>query len=300
MRDLGGVADWAARRSYPARLDAAEVAGLKNASVSIVLPARRVEGTLPDILRVLEPHQASGLIDELIVMLHRPGDATDRAARSSGASVYLRDEVLEEFGPALGKGDALWRGTSLAKGDLVVFFDTDTRNFREHFLFAMLAPLFENPDLQFVKGAFHRPLILEEASLEEEGGRVTELMARPLLNLYAPELTGFVQPLAGEVAARRELLNQIPFAAGFGVEIAMLIDVLRIAGVESLGQADLISRIDSNRSLRHLTPMAYAVLAAVSRRFDLEPAPEIVMSRRDGTTREKIVIEERPPLRELG
>lgn len=300
MSRFSGVADWSARRSFPARRDAAEVRGLKNASVSVVLPARRVAGTLPAILRSLEPHHESGLIDELIVMLHSPGDETERAARSSGADVYLRDDVLADFGPSLGKGDALWRGTSVARGDLVVFIDTDTRNFGDHFLFSMLAPLFSDETLQFVKGSFHRPLSLAETSLEEEGGRVTELTARPLLNLYAPELSGFVQPLAGEIAARRDLLMQIPFAAGFGVEIAMLIDVCRKVGVDALGQADLVSRVDSNRPLRELTPMAYAVLAAVAKRFNMEAEPGIFLARPDAAQETEVVIEERPPLAEVG
>ena len=233
-------------------------------------------------------------------MLHSPGDETERAARASGADVHLRDEVLTDFGPSLGKGDALWRGTSVAKGDIVVFLDTDTRNFGDHFLLSLLAPLFADDSLQYVKGSFHRPLSLAGASLEEEGGRVTELTARPLLNLYAPELGGFVQPLAGEVAARRELLTQIPFAAGFGVEIAMLIDACRKVGVDALGQADLISRVDSNRPLRELTPMAYAVLAAVSKRFDLEARTSIFLARPDAAQETEVVVEERPPLAEVG
>ena len=266
----------------------------------MILPARRVEGTLPAILHSLEPHHESGLIDELIVMLHSPGDETEKVARSSGATVHLRDEVLPGFGPSLGKGDALWRGTSVASGDIVVFFDTDTRNFGDHFLLGMLAPLFEEPEVQFVKGSFHRPLHLGDTALGEEGGRVTELMARPLLNLFAPELTGFVQPLAGEIAARRELLRSIPFAAGYGVEIAMLLDACKSVGVDALAQADLESRIDSNQPLRRLTAMSYAVLVAVADRFSLTTHNELHLARAGETERQSVVIEERPPLATLG
>ena len=299
MSRFSGVTEWTARRSFPARRDADEVRALKNASVSVVLPARRVAGTLTAILEALEPHHKSGLIDELIVMLHAPGDETERIARASGAGVLLRDEVLADFGPSLGKGDALWRGTSVATGEIVVFFDTDTRNFGDHFLLGILAPLFEHADLQFVKGSFHRPLSLGDSSFAEEGGRVTELMARPLLNLFAPELAGFVQPLAGEVAARRELLRSIPFAAGYGVEIAMLLDACEAVGVNALAQADLVSRIDSNQPLRQLSAMSYAVLAAVAQRFEMKVDAEIHLARPDAATTQLIVTEERPPLATL-
>ncbi|MGI8407631.1 MAG: glucosyl-3-phosphoglycerate synthase [Actinomycetota bacterium] len=299
MKDLSAAADWAARRSYPARRDPGTVAGLKNASVSVVLPARRVPGTLPAILESLIPHHRSGFIDELIVIVADPHDDTAGVARASGADVRPRDDILPGFGPSLGKGDALWRGVSVTSGDIVAFFDTDTQDFNEHFLFSMLAPLFEHPDLTFVKGSFRRPLSMGDNRPEVEGGRVTELMARPLLNLHEPGLAGFVQPLAGEVAARRSLLEAIPFAAGYGVEIGMLIDAYRSLGLDALSQADLLSRSDSKQSLRDLSAMAYGVLAAVSKRCGLEPPPELLLARPGELSRIEVMIQERPPLGSL-
>jgi glucosyl-3-phosphoglycerate synthase len=144
--------------------------------------------------------------------------------------------------------------------------DTDTENFGGHFVWDLVGPLITDPSVMFIKGNFHRPLKLGELELETEGGRVTELVARPLLNLFFPELAGFGQPLAGEVAARRELLVRLPFPEGYGVDIAMLIDAWRLAGLDAMAQVDLGVRKDANQTLKELVPMAYAVAAAVLKR----------------------------------
>ena len=212
---------------------------------------------------------------------------------------------MPELGPSKGKGDGLWRALSVTTGEIVVLMDADTQNFGPHFLLGLLGPLFDDPTLRFVKGTFHRPLSLGDIKVETEGGRVTELVARPLLNLFAPELAGFRQPLAGEVAARRELLEQIPFPVGYGVEIAMLIDALEAAGLDALAQVDLGTREDRNKPLRELTAMAYAVMYAVISRIadekwlDELEAGRLVLARPDGVELRYVELEERPPLATL-
>jgi glucosyl-3-phosphoglycerate synthase len=161
----------------------------------------------------------------------------------------------------------MWRSLGAVESEIVAFADTDTEDFGEHFLPGLLGPLVCDPAIQLVKGFFRRPFRTDDALLPDGGGRVTELLARPLLNLHAPELAVFDQPLAGELAARRELLERIPFSAGYGVEIAMLIDAWRIAGLDGLAQVDLGVRQNRHQSLRELSAMAYAVLVAASIRL---------------------------------
>ena len=161
----------------------------------------------------------------------------------------------------------MWRGLAATSSEIVVFADTDTEDFHEGFLLGLLGPLLCDPEIQLVKGAFRRPFRNGGTVLAEGGGRVTELMARPLLNLHAPELAVFEQPLAGETAARRALLEQIPFSAGYGVEIAMLIDCWRTCGLDALAQVDLGERQNRHQPLRDLSAMAYAVLVAAQTRF---------------------------------
>jgi glucosyl-3-phosphoglycerate synthase len=233
-------------------------------------------------------------------------DDTAAIARRAGLQVAQESELLSECGPAQGKGDAMWRGLAATDSEIVAFADTDTEDFHDGFLLGLIGPLLCDPDVQLVKGAFRRPFRTGASVLAEGGGRVTELMARPLLNLHAPELTVFEQPLAGETAAHRQLLEQIPFSAGYGVEIAMLIDCWRACGMDGLAQVHLGVRQNRHQPLRDLSAMAYAVLVAAQTRFlgagfadthacgsiVLPPArsnPELMESRR-------VTVEERPPL----
>ena len=235
-------------------------------------------------------------------------DDTATIARRTGLRVAQESELLSEYGPAQGKGDAMWRGLAATDSEIVAFADTDTEDFHEGFLLGLLGPLLCDPDIQLVKGAFRRPFRNGNTILAEGGGRVTELMARPLLNLHAPELTVFEQPLAGETAARRELLEQLPFSAGYGVEIAMLIDSWRACGLDGLAQVDLGERQNRHQPLRDLSAMAYAVLVAAQTRFlgatfadahacssiilpPARSAPELMETR-------PVTVEERPPLAE--
>lgn len=301
-RDLS-LRSWIERRTYSAdSYDVDPLLDKKAASVSVILPAHTVAPTLGRVLDSLIPLHRRGLIDELVVVDADSDDGTAAIAEERDVTVVQRNQVMPELGTSKGKGDALWRGLSVTTGDVVVLMDTDTQNFGPHFLLGLLGPLFDDPSLKLVKGTFHRPLSLGDLKVETEGGRVTELVARPLINLFAPQLAGFRQPLAGEVAARRDLLENIPFPVGYGIEIAMLIDALRLEGLDALAQVDLGTRKDRNKPLRELSTMAYSVMHAVLSRVDnkelLKHAElgSLVLARPDGIEQRHVELEERPPL----
>jgi glucosyl-3-phosphoglycerate synthase len=264
------VWDWFEHRSFHYR----EFSGLadrddamREQAITLILPAREVAGTIGPILdTVAELNERSGLVDQVLVVDADSADGTADIARARGADVYSENELLPEFGPVLGKGDAMWRSLSVARGDIVMFADTDTRDFGEHFIYGTLGPLLAVPDVRFTKAAYRRPFTSDAQSVVDGGGRVTELMAKPLLNFFFPELTGFVQPLAGEFAAHRDLLYRTPFLTGYGVEIAILIDVLEDAGLAAMAQVDLGSRQNRHQPLWELTKMSSTVLRALARR----------------------------------
>ncbi len=233
----------------------------------MVLPAREVADTVGQIverLRTLEP-----LIDQVVVIDADSADGTAAVAARAGAEVYQEAELAPEFGQVLGKGDAMWRALSVVRGEVVVYLDSDTRDFSAHFATGMLGPLLCHTGVEFVKGFFRRPYLRADGTeLPADGGRVTELAARPLLSAFYPELAGFVQPLAGEVAARRSLFERIPFATGYAVETAMLLRARdTLGGTGSMAQVDLDVRLNRHQPLRELGPMAYAVLRVVLERL---------------------------------
>jgi glucosyl-3-phosphoglycerate synthase len=237
-------------------------------TTTLILPGRNVAGTIGPILDVVARlHARTGLIDQVIVVDADSADGTATVARARGAEVYSENELLPDYGPALGKGDAMWRGLSVASGDIVMFADADTADFGEHFITGTLGPLLAVPGIHFSKAAYRRPFTQHEQSVADGGGRVTELMAKPLLNLYRPELAGFVQPLAGEFAADRELLCDLPFLTGYGVELGLLIDVLDRIGLPAMAQVDLGSRQNRHQPLFDLTRMSSAVLRAMAGRL---------------------------------
>jgi glucosyl-3-phosphoglycerate synthase len=232
-------------------------------------------------------------------------------ARAAGAEVRFESELMPELGPALGKGDAIWRALTVADGDIVVYMDSDTTDFGAHYLHGMIGPLLTDPAVRFVKGCYTRPLSAGETLQPDAGSRVTELTAKPLLNIFYPELTGFAQPLAGEIAASRELLTSIPFLTGYAVEIAMLIDAFAAVGIDAMAQVDLGTRTNPNQSLFALGKMAYAVARAVELRLrrdgrlqgEAEPESEYVQALRavDGLRLERSTVDvvERPPMRDV-
>jgi glucosyl-3-phosphoglycerate synthase len=185
--------------------------------------------------------------------------------------VHDQESLMPELGPVLGKGDAMWRALSVLHGDVVCFLDADSsEGFGPHFVSGLLGPLLCEPRISFVKGFYRRPFRVGETVYPEGGGRVTELVARPLINLFYPELAAVQQPLAGEVAARRDLLMRLPFATGYGVDIALLLDAYREVGLDGLAQVDLELRQNAHQPLRDLGPMAHAVLQAVATRLERE------------------------------
>jgi glucosyl-3-phosphoglycerate synthase len=266
---------------FPAERIAAE----RQTTTSVCLPARNVAPTIGQILEQLVPLRDAGVLDQIAVV-DASTDGTAEIARSLGAEVYDQELLMPELGPVLGKGDAMWRALRVLTGDVVCFIDADSECFGAHYACGLLGPLLCGPGISFVKGFYRRPFRIGDTTLPDGGGRVTELTARPLLNLFYPDLAAVEQPLAGEVAARRDLLDRLPFVTGYGVDIALLLDTYRVAGLELIAQVDLDVRQNAHQSLRELGPMAYAVLQAVASRLEREgrlagPLPSSFLSRDD-------------------
>ena len=262
---------WHAGHSYAhADFPVARLAAERDTTVSVCLPARNEAATIGPILTVLVGLRERGVIDQVVVV-DDSTDATATIARELGAEVHDQAGLMPELGPVLGKGDAMYRALPELHGEIVCFLDADTERFGPHFVCGLIGPLLAGPPgLAFVKGHYRRPFKVGEVTLPDGGGRVTELTARPLLNLFYPELAAVQQPLAGEIAARRELLERLPFVTGYGVDIALLIDAYREAGLEAIAQVDLDVRQNAHQSLRDLGPMAFSVLRAVASRLERE------------------------------
>jgi glucosyl-3-phosphoglycerate synthase len=230
--------------------------------VSVVLPARDEESTVGAIVGSIREHlvERVPLVDEVLVVDSRSRDATAAVALAAGARVVGQDEMTRGLPRLEGKGDALWAGLAATDGDLVAFVDADLREFQPAFVTGLLGPLLTDESVSFVKGFYHRPLVRATDVEADAGGRVTEIMARPLFNLFWPDLAGFVQPLAGEYAGRRSVLEQIPFVSGYGVETAMLIDLLDLCGLDALAQVDLGERRHRHQSTEALGRMSAQIL----------------------------------------
>jgi glucosyl-3-phosphoglycerate synthase len=254
-----------AHGAFPAERLAAE----RELSVSVCLPARNEARTIGAILERLVPLRDCGAVDQIVVVDHST-DATAVIARRFGVEVHDQEALLPELGPVLGKGDAMWRSLQVLTGDVVCFLDADSECFGTHFACGLLGPLLCHRGISFVKGFYRRPFRVGELTLPDGGGRVTELTARPLLNLFYPELAAVQQPLAGEIAARRELLERLPFVTGYGVDIALLLDAYRAVGLDAIAQVDLDVRQNAHQPLRDLGPMAFAVLQALAVRLERE------------------------------
>lgn len=251
--------------------DRSELATAKGSTtVSVVLPARNEAGTVGAIVRRLRRHLVHGtrLIDEIVVIDSGSDDRTSAVARDAGATVYRQEEIQPELGDRPGKGEALWKSLFVTSGDIVAFIDADLRNFDTQFAVGLLGPLLTDRRTHFVKGFYDRPLSNGQAFLPAGGGRVTELLARPLLNLHYPELAGIIQPLAGEYGARRALLEKLAFVSGYGIEIAMLVDVLHEVGLEGMAQVDLGCRVHRNSDDAALGRMAAQVYLALLSRLE--------------------------------
>jgi glucosyl-3-phosphoglycerate synthase len=258
---------WAQARSFHhSRYPAARIAAKRQQTVTVCLPARECAGTIGAIVATLCELRAQGVLDEVVVVDAASLDGTAALAERAGARVLQESELMPELGPVLGKGDAMWRALPALEGQLICFLDADTDGFPQHFATGLLGALVCEPDVCFAKAFYERPLRHERGSVPAGGGRVNHLLARPALALMYPELAGVRQPLAGEVAARRELLAALPFATGYGVEIAMLIDAWRTVGLDGIAQVDLGEHRNRSQPLSALTPMAETVLATIARR----------------------------------
>jgi glucosyl-3-phosphoglycerate synthase len=249
--------------------------------VAVVVPARECAETIEGVIASLED------FGQVLVVDAGSSDGTAEIAALAGAEVCDENHLLRDFGPVRGKGDAMWRALSLVRHDIVVYVDGDTTEFGPHFARGLAGPLLAHGHLHFVKGAYRRPFVQDGTVVEDGGGRVTELMARPLLRAFYPELAGFQQPLAGEFAGRRELFERIPWATGYAAEISLLIDVWKEVGTEGMAQVDIGERRQPHQPLHALGRMADTILAAVCERLHRE-------GRIDEVPPHDIV--ERPPL----
>ena len=239
-------------------------------TVSLVLPTLNEEETIGPIVRkaTREMVERYPLLDEILVIDSASDDRTRQIAEAEGARVVSHPDVLDRYGSFRGKGEALWKSLYETSGDIIVWADTDVRSWHHRMVYGTLGPLLHEPRLQYVKGYYQRTIVEGGVLKEGGGGRVTELVARPLINLFFPELSGMIQPLAGEYAGRRALLETIPFFTGYAVEIGHLIDAAERVGIEGLGQVDLERRVHRNQELEGLSRMSFVILQAVMKRLE--------------------------------
>lgn len=265
-------------------------------SVSVCLPARDEASTVGPIVEQIQHHLIDevALVDEVLVIDDHSSDATAAVAAAAGARVVAVDEVLPELGRGEGKGEALYKSVAAAEGDLIVWCDADIVEFAPHFVVGLVGPLVSRPEIDFVKGYYDRPL---EGSAHG-GGRVTELMARPVIAALFPHLASIVQPLSGEYAGRRSLLERLPFVQGYGVDLGLLIDIAEHDGTEGMAQVDLGLRRHRNRPIEELSPQALAVLQTALLRKGLHEASPSTLVRPDLDPVE-VQGHVRPPLRSV-
>ncbi|MEZ4669251.1 MAG: glucosyl-3-phosphoglycerate synthase [Anaerolineae bacterium] len=239
-------------------------------TISLGLPALNEEASIGKVITTLKSTMMDKLplLDEIIVIDSNSTDRTVEIAESLGVPVYRHPDILPEVGSNHGKGEALWKSLYVLKGDIIAWVDTDITNISPHFVYGLLGPLLKHTSVQYVKGFYQRPIKVGEQLQAYGGGRVTELVARPLLNLFYPELSGVVQPLSGEYAGRRSALEQVPFFSGYGVETGLLLDLLERFGLESIAQTDLEVRVHHNQPLVNLSKMSFAILQVFMDRLE--------------------------------
>jgi glucosyl-3-phosphoglycerate synthase len=284
-------------------------------TVSVVIPARDEERTVGGVVTAIARHTAdTGLVDELVVMDSDSADSTSEVAAKAGATVHRAREVAPHLGAFPGKGEALWKSLLVTKGDLLVFVDADLTHWGPHFVTGLLGPLLDDQHVLLVKGFYERLFKGGDGSVTADGGRVTELVARPLLSLWWPELTGVVQPLAGEWAARRDLMESLSIPVGYGIELAVLLDTAAAHGLDTVAQVDLGRRGHKHQASHDLAVMAAEIMLVADRRRpapgatrprhpDAPPQPNVDLRqfvRADGEMRQRsrqVPVAERPPAR---
>jgi glucosyl-3-phosphoglycerate synthase len=312
---LPEVAMWMHRRTgVAANWPVDELVAAKGRTrISVVLPARNEQATVGTIVTTIRRDlmERVPLVDEIVVIDSCSTDSTAQVASAAGAEVYHQESVLPRLPLLSGKGEALWKSLAVTSGDLIVFVDADLRSFGSHFVSGLLGPLLTDPTVEYVKGCYDRPFISGSTLTEGGGGRVTELVARPLINLHWPQLAGVMQPLGGEYAGRRSLLERLPFVTGYGVELGLLLDVLDSAGLDAIAQVDLGRRVHSHQSTEALGAMssqimltAWSRLQRHGRMLPLEaPATALTQFRRLGDGHDvrvsDVQVDERPPMIEI-
>ena len=282
----------------------------KKLKISLAFPTLNEEATIVQEIRVIKDslQDRFPLLDEIAVIDSGSNDATREAARQAGADVYLASECLPQYGFVSGKGENLWKSLYLLKGDILVWIDADISNIHPKFVYGVVGPLLKNDKLGYVKAFYERPLKVGDKLRRTGGGRVTEILVRPLFSNFYPELSGFVQPLSGEYAGRRKILEAVPFRVGYGVEVCLLIDLYERYGLDFLAQVDLDRRIHRNRRIDELSRMSFVILHSVLTRLkeqeiisadkDIEKTYHQVKLRggRIRLRRDEFNIVERPPM----
>ncbi|NDZ93371.1 glucosyl-3-phosphoglycerate synthase [Streptomyces sp. SID6673] len=277
------------------------IAHKEGRSISVVLPALDEERTVGSVVASIMP-LVGGLVDEVVVVDSGSSDATMARAAAAGARVESRESALPGVTPLPGKGEVLWRSLATTVGDIVVYVDSDLVDPDPMYVPMLVGPLLMLPELQLVKGYYRRPLMGSAGIDPTGGGRVTELVVRPLVAALRPELSALIQPLAGEYAGTRELLTSIPFAPGYGVEIGIVLDTLSRHGMDAMGQVNLGTRIHRNRPLRELGPMSRQIVATLMGRLGIEdsgsPLIQHLMEDDGNSVRRAYpVLDDRPPMR---
>lgn len=269
------VDKWFAENTYHSRefADLQQLVAMKKSqdlTISLGLPALNEADTVGNVITTLKNAlmDDAPLLDEIVLIDSGSIDYTREIAMDHGIPVHIHQDLLRKYGSYHGKGEALWKSLYILEGDIIIWVDTDIRNIHPRFVFGILGPLLKNPNIQYVKGFYRRPLRQGEKLVAGGGGRVTELTVRPLINLFYPELSGLVQPLSGEYAGRRSALETLPFFTGYGVETGLLIDILAKFGVSSIAQTDLLQRIHHNQPLPSLSKMSFAIMQVVFSRLE--------------------------------
>ncbi|GAB4454284.1 MAG: hypothetical protein Kow00120_24170 [Anaerolineae bacterium] len=277
------VEKWFAENTFDAEefCDIARLVELKAAqglTISLGLPALNEEATVGNVIATVRDALMDRfpLLDEIVLIDSGSTDSTVSIAASLGVPVYRSAEILPEMGDFRGKGEVLWKSLHVLRGDIIAWIDTDIVNIHPRFVYGIIGPLLTHPGIKYVKGFYRRPLRVGDKLQAGGGGRVTELVVRPLFNLFLPELSGLVQPLAGEYAGRREVFECVPFFSGYAVESGLLIDILERFGLFSIAQVDLKERVHHNQSLRALSKMSFVILQAIMSRLERNEALQIL------------------------
>ena len=312
------VDKWFAENTYHANEFAnlshlVELKHKQRLTISLALPALNEEKTVGKVIGTIKDclMDETPLLDEILLIDSNSTDHTREIAGEFGIPVFIHQQLLTDYGPRQGKGEALWKSLLVSHGDIILWIDTDISNIQPHFVYGLIGPLLIRPEVMFVKGFYQRPLRVGDKLQAGGGGRVTELTARPLLNLFYPELSGLIQPLAGEYGGRRSALEKLHFSSGYGVEIGLLIDILELFGLSTIAQVDLQERVHHNQPLEALSKMSFTIIQTVFRHLekrysqhfldDINRSMKLIRyePRRFFLEVEEIVERERPPMSEI-